>query len=192
MQDLYCSLTLNYWNIPHQNISFLIYQENLTICGDVLLQDNFTVWDPKQLIKKGRERHIFLFEMCLLFAKEMKDNNGKSKYMYKFKLLVSRIFYFLFCHDDVIKWKHLARYWPFVQGIHRSPVKWGPAQRPLMRSFDVIFDLRLNERLSKQYCGWWFETPSCPLWRHSNGSRFSRKKSLVQIWIKTTMGKCTN
>ena len=122
MQDLYCSLTLNYWNIPHQNISFLIYQENLTICGDVLLQDNFTVWDPKQLIKKGRERHIFLFEMCLLFAKEMKDNNGKSKYMYKFKLLVSRIFYFLFCHDDVIKWKHLARYWPFVRGIHRSLV----------------------------------------------------------------------
>ena len=26
------------------------------------------------------------------------------------------------CHDDVIKWKHVPRYWPFVQGIHRSPV----------------------------------------------------------------------
>ena len=26
------------------------------------------------------------------------------------------------CHDDVIKWKHLPLYWPFVQGIHRSPV----------------------------------------------------------------------
>ena len=25
-------------------------------------------------------------------------------------------------HDDVIKWKHLPRYWPFVLGIHRSPV----------------------------------------------------------------------
>ena len=25
-------------------------------------------------------------------------------------------------HDDVIKWKHCPRYWPFVQGIHRSPV----------------------------------------------------------------------
>ena len=23
---------------------------------------------------------------------------------------------------DVIKWKHLPRYWPFVRGIHRSPV----------------------------------------------------------------------
>ena len=25
-------------------------------------------------------------------------------------------------HDDVIKWKHFTRYWPFVRGIHRSPV----------------------------------------------------------------------
>ena len=23
-------------------------------------------------------------------------------------------------HDDVIKWKHFPRYWPFVPGIHRS------------------------------------------------------------------------
>ena len=26
-------------------------------------------------------------------------------------------------HDDVIKWKHFPRYWPFVRGIHRPPVK---------------------------------------------------------------------
>ena len=25
-------------------------------------------------------------------------------------------------HDDVIKWKHFPRYWPFVGGIHRSQV----------------------------------------------------------------------
>ena len=25
-------------------------------------------------------------------------------------------------HDDVIKWKHFPRYWPFVRGAHRSPV----------------------------------------------------------------------
>ena len=25
-------------------------------------------------------------------------------------------------HADVIKWKHFPRYWPFVRGIHRSPV----------------------------------------------------------------------
>ena len=29
------------------------------------------------------------------------------------------------------------------------------AQRPVTRSFDVFFDLRLNRRLSKQSWGWW-------------------------------------
>ena len=43
-----------------------------------------------------------------------------------------------------------------------------PAQRPVTRSFDVFFDLRSNKRLSKQWRGWWFETHSCPLWRHRN------------------------
>ena len=41
-----------------------------------------------------------------------------------------------------------------------------PAQRPVTRSFDVFFDLRLNIRLSKQWWGWWFETPSRPFWRY--------------------------
>ena len=43
-----------------------------------------------------------------------------------------------------------------------------PAQRPVTRSFDVFFDLRLNKRLSKQSWGWWFVTPSRSLWRHCN------------------------
>ena len=43
-----------------------------------------------------------------------------------------------------------------------------PTQRPVTRSFDVFFDLRLNKRLSKQPWGWWFEPPSWSLWRHRN------------------------
>ena len=27
-------------------------------------------------------------------------------------------------HDDVIKWKQFPCYWPFVRGIHRSPVNY--------------------------------------------------------------------
>ena len=44
-----------------------------------------------------------------------------------------------------------------------------PTQRPVTRSFDVFFDLHLNDRLSKQPWGWWYEMPSPPLWRHNNG-----------------------
>ena len=43
-----------------------------------------------------------------------------------------------------------------------------PAQRPVTRSFDVFFDLRLNKRLSKQPWGWWFETSSWSLRRQCN------------------------
>ena len=180
-------------------------------------------------------------------------------------------------HDDVIKWKHFPRNWPFVRGIHRSPVnsphkgQWRgalmftlicaringwvnnreagdlrrhcahydvivmcnpviqktlcggpgwctlpplgtprrdsripwhhctllasarnmmtssngnifrvtghlcgeftgefPSQGPVTRSFDVLFDLRLRKRLSKQSRRRRFETPSSSLRRHCN------------------------
>ena len=43
-------------------------------------------------------------------------------------------------HDDVIKWKHFPRNWPFVRGIH--------CDAPVTQSFVVFFDLRPNKRLS--------------------------------------------
>ena len=43
-----------------------------------------------------------------------------------------------------------------------------PSQRPVTRSFDVYFDLRLNKRVSKQSRRRWFETPSRSLWRRCN------------------------
>ena len=69
-------------------------------------------------------------------------------------------------HDDVITWKHFPRYWPFVRGIHRSPVN--SKQRGQWRGA-LVFSL-ICARLSKQWRGWWFETPSRPLWHHCNGS----------------------
>ena len=35
---------------------------------------------------------------------------------------IAWVYWFWWIHDDVIKWKYFPRYWPFVQGIHRSPV----------------------------------------------------------------------
>ena len=43
-----------------------------------------------------------------------------------------------------------------------------PTQRPVTRSFEVLFHLRPNKRLSKQSWGWWSETPSSSLWRPRN------------------------
>ena len=47
-----------------------------------------------------------------------------------------------------------------------------PSQRPVTRSFDVFFGLRLNKQLSKRSKHRWFETPSCSLWRHYNASKW--------------------
>ena len=126
-------------------------------------------------------------------------------------------------HDDVIKWKHFPRYWPFVRGIHRSAVNsphkgqwrgalkflWSvpwingwvnnhkagdlsgefPSQRPVTRSFEVSLIGALNKRLSKQSWSWWFEPPSCSLWRHCNALNFYDP---VYIYIHTCVVKYTS
>ena len=71
------------------------------------------------------------------------------------------------------------------------------AQRPVTRSFDVFFHLRLNKRLNKQSWGWWFETLSCSLWRHSNDFRWyirqswSPNQSIVAVTIFHYVGQYT-
>ena len=71
-------------------------------------------------------------------------------------------------HDDVIKWKHFPRYWEFT----------GPQWIPPTKASDAELWRFLwsapNKRLSKQWRIWWFETPSCPLWRQCNA---------VSLWL---------
>ena len=61
-------------------------------------------------------------------------------------------------HDDVIKWKHFSRYWPLCGEF--TGHRWILRTKPVTRGFDVFFGLRLDQRLSKQSWGWWFEMPS--------------------------------
>ena len=68
-------------------------------------------------------------------------------------------------------WRHQMETFSALLAIcaGNSPVPGEfPTQRPVARSFGVFFDLHPNKRLSKHSWGWWFETPSCPLWRHRN------------------------
>ena len=74
-------------------------------------------------------------------------------------------------HRQSALWRHQMETFSALLAIcaDNSPVTDEfPAQRPVTRSFDIFFDLRLNKRLSKQSWGWWFETPSRPLLRHCN------------------------
>ena len=72
--------------------------------------------------------------------------------------------------DDVIKWKHFPRNWPFVRRIHRSPVNSshkGQWRGALMFSLICVW---INDWVNKQSWGWWFETLARPLWRHCKES----------------------
>ena len=58
------------------------------------------------------------------------------------------------------------------------------SQRPVRRSFDVFFDLRLNKTLSKQSWGWWFETLSPPLWRHCNVTHANQRWTIFSDYFE--------
>ena len=63
-------------------------------------------------------------------------------------------------HDDVMTWKHYLHYWPFVRGIHWSPVD-SPHKGSVMQSFHVSFDASLNKLLKKQLRDRWNEMSWC-------------------------------
>ena len=88
-------------------------------------------------------------------------------------------------------WRHQMEAFSALLAIcaGNSPVTGEfPAQRQVTRSFDVFFHLHLNERLSKQSWGWWFETPSRPLWRHSNATT---NKCALRMTSWRTVRACT-
>ena len=56
------------------------------------------------------------------------------------------------------------------------------SQRPVTRSFDVFFDLRLNKRLIERPRCQWFETPSRSLLRHCNGKQLAFWRHQTIVW----------
>ena len=69
----------------------------------------------------------------------------------------------LYAQNDIriSRWRHQMEKFSALLAfcVGNSPVSSEfPAQRPVTRSFDVFFDLHLNQQLSKQWKRWWFET----------------------------------
>ena len=64
------------------------------------------------------------------------------------------------------------------------PVNGGfSSQRPVMRGFDVFFDLRLKKRLGKQSRRRWFQTPSRSSWRHCNE---------IKAYVSSVVEQCSD
>ena len=72
--------------------------------------------------------------------------------------------------------------------VRNSPVTGEfPSQKPVTQSFDVFYDLCPNKRLSKQWWGWWLETPSRPLWRHCNATIRHNNNIVMKHWYSVIM-----
>ena len=115
--------------------------------------------------------------LCNVYIHAIYHINGKQTDMLSPLLTYWRYHNLALSHIPMTPpwWRHQMETFSALLAIcaGNSPVPGEfPAQRPMTRSFDVLFDLRLNQRLSKQLWGWWFETPSRPLWRHCNETRY--------------------
>ena len=112
-------------------------------------------------------RKMFPFDDVIMTKEKIPHAQDTRRYGRKMITYAINV-YTTLAHDDVIKWKHF----PYVllalcEG--NSPIiSEFPSQRPVMRSFEVFFDLHQNKRLSKHLWRRWFETPSRSLWRHCN------------------------
>ena len=71
-------------------------------------------------------------------------------------------------------WRHQMETFSALLAICAGNSPGFPTQRPVTRSIDVFFGLRLNKRLSKQSWGWWLETLSRPFWRNRNVNDLTR------------------
>ena len=80
-------------------------------------------------------------------------------------------------HDDVIKWNHFPRYWPFVRGIHRSPVNSpdkGQWRGALMFSFTCAW---INAWVNNREAG--------NFWRHR-----AHYDVIVMGWVDVRLYDC--
>ena len=100
-------------NINLASINIIIYSKN---CFEFSAQDYYMthVWTVTLTISKLMKKNPVVWTCSS--HRHLSD---------KFKIPCP-IYVTLFTgarwHDDVIKWNHFLRYWPFVRGIHRSLV----------------------------------------------------------------------
>ena len=117
-------------------------------------------------------------------AKTMHDLKSKRSYPGQLKdcvaLNITAISISSLFHDHVMKWKDIPRYWPFMRGIHRSPLN-SPHKSHWRGT--LMFSL---------ICAWikggvsYGETGD--LWRHSNVSRrLILAAWMYEAWVYDTL-----
>ena len=85
-------------------------------------------------------------------------------------------------HDDIIKWKHFPRYWPFVWGVHRSLVN---SQHKGQWRGALVFSL-----ICAWINGWVNNREAGDLRRHRSHYDVIVMKSMLIIFIRLRCHGC--
>ena len=97
---------------------------------------------PRGQIKWDNKRLHYNLAICVLTCITRQPDVMYSQKSLRLKEKIIRTPESVSSHDDVIKWKRFPRYWPFVRGIHRSPVNSphkGQWRRALMFSLICVW-----------------------------------------------------
>ena len=98
-------------------------------------------------------------------------------------------------HDDVIKWKHFSRYWPFVPGIHRSPAnsphkgQWRGALMFPLKCVGINGWINNREAVDlKRYCAHYDVSVMCPgtvrQWKSVAEGYHTRRSPRKSYWLQ--------
>ena len=132
------------WKLLHLD-SNLIKVCSLGACWqEIIGSGHGLAQNRKQAITCTNDDPVFFIDTCITrpqWVNEMASgwfNIKMPSYQYRNSRCGDKmILWPSYLHDDVIKWKHFPRCWPFVQGIHpslvNSPHK-GQSHRALMLS----------------------------------------------------------
>ena len=89
-------------------------------------------------------------------------------------------------HDVFIKWKYFLCYWPFVRGIHQSPVN-----PPYKGQWFSVICAWTNGWANHRDAGDWksHDLPLCSLWHHCNGNHQNTKLAFPPEILHSTTCK---
>ena len=136
--------------------------------------------DARIYFQKRRRRMMMMMMMIMIMMIVLKDVLSyiiclARPWTIAHLLLILRFCAPLQCTVGIVLykswWRHQMETFSVLLAFcaGNSPVNYEfPTQRPVTQRFDVLFDLRLHQQLSKQWRRQWFEMPSCSFWRHCN------------------------
>ena len=113
---------------------------------------------------------LMRFCLAMIFlTKELAQDMGCFLWLMQ-KLSSSSAAKFKDLFDQNSDWWHWVYLWVCYNKVLCNTILywWIPLTKASDTELWIFFGLHLNKWLSKQSWGWWFETPSCSLWRHCN------------------------